>query len=69
MLERGGQLQRIGRDNVFVSKDEAIAKVFARLDRNVCRRCHARIFLECRTVPAPAPGVLAGNAAKTPGAP
>jgi SulP family sulfate permease len=53
MLERGGQLECIGRDNVFVSKDEAISKVFARLDRSVCRRCAARIFLECGTLPAP----------------
>lgn len=52
MLERGGQLDQIGRDNVFVSKDEAISKVFARLDRSVCLRCSARIFLECQTLPA-----------------
>jgi sulfate permease, SulP family len=51
MLHRGGQLDGIGHRNIFVSKDEAIAKVFARLDRGVCRQCTARIFLECRTVP------------------
>jgi SulP family sulfate permease len=52
MLQRGGQLDRIGPHNVFVAKNEAIAKVFARLDRTICRQCTARIFLECQTVPA-----------------
>jgi len=52
MLQRGGQLDRIGPENVFVAKDEAIGKVFARLDKAICRQCTARIFLECQTVPA-----------------
>jgi SulP family sulfate permease len=52
-LERAGHLASIGHENVFASKDEAISKVFARLDRGVCARCTARIFLECRRLPAP----------------
>jgi SulP family sulfate permease len=51
MLQRGGQLDRIGPENVFVAKDEAIGKVFTRLDKAICRQCTARIFLECQTVP------------------
>ncbi len=51
MLERGGQLERIGRDHVFGSNEEAIARVFDRLDHDVCRRCTARIFVECAKVP------------------
>ena len=54
MLERGGQLDRIGRENVFAPRDDVIAEVFTRLDKAVCRRCTARIFQECRTLPAPA---------------
>jgi SulP family sulfate permease len=53
MLERGGFLDEIGRDNVFASKDEAISKVFPRLDKVVCRHCSARIFLECKALPPP----------------
>jgi len=49
VLERGGQLEEIGRDRVFASKRELIAGVFARLDRSVCARCTARIFNECGT--------------------
>ena len=62
MLQRGGQLDQIGNDHIFVSSDEAIAKVFAGLDRNVCRRCTARIFLECATVPAAEDAVRDGCA-------
>lgn len=37
----------IGIDNVFVSKKEAIASIFNKLDRSICSTCSARIFLEC----------------------
>ena len=40
----------IGLDNIFLSKKEAIAEIFTRLDPEICRRCSARIFLECNTV-------------------
>lgn len=55
LLERGGYLKDIGRENVFASKQEAIAGAFGRLDRGICARCRARIFLECRTLPEPKP--------------
>lgn len=38
----------IGLDNVFVSKKEAIASIFSKLDHSICKTCTARIFLECR---------------------
>jgi SulP family sulfate permease len=50
-LERGGQLDEIGRENVFASKHEMVAGVFAHLDRSVCAACTARIFEECASVP------------------
>jgi SulP family sulfate permease len=53
LLEAGGYMRRIGRENVFRTKSEAIASVFARLDRAICARCRARIFIECRSLPAP----------------
>ncbi len=40
----------IGTDNIFLSKNEAIAEIFKRLDKSICRQCTARIFLECATV-------------------
>ncbi len=53
LLRRGGYMEIIGRENVFHGKHEAIAGVFARLDRSICATCHARIFLECRSLPPP----------------
>ncbi len=51
MLDRAGHLAMIGNENVFASKDQAIAGVFARLDRDICANCPARIFVECASVP------------------
>ncbi|MSQ21056.1 MAG: SulP family inorganic anion transporter [Betaproteobacteria bacterium] len=51
MLERAGCLDGIGREHLFASKDEAIAKIFRHLDRAICAGCTARIFLECQTIP------------------
>jgi SulP family sulfate permease len=39
----------IGLDNIFTSKKEALSEIFTRLDPEVCRRCTARIFTECKT--------------------
>jgi SulP family sulfate permease len=49
MLDRGGYLDRLGRDNVFTTKHAAIQTIYARLDSAICRLCPARIFVECRT--------------------
>jgi len=53
MLERGGYMAEIGRENVFRGKREAIGGVFTRLDRSICATCRARIFEECASVPKP----------------
>jgi SulP family sulfate permease len=50
MLRQGGHMGLIGEDAVFHTKDDAIARVFARLDREVCAKCTARIFRECATL-------------------
>jgi SulP family sulfate permease len=52
LLRRGGYLNDIGDESHFYgSKGEAIAGIFERLDKNICRRCEKRIFNECKTVP------------------
>ncbi len=53
LFERGGYLAEIGPENIFRGKREAIAGAFARLDRSICATCRARIFEECRSLPAP----------------
>ncbi len=52
LLHRGGYLDAIGRDHVFVTKDIALAAIYAKLDSAKCAACNARIFDECqRTLP------------------
>lgn len=53
LLEYGGYMADIGRENVFRGKREAIGGVFTRLDRSICAACRARIFEECASVPKP----------------
>ena len=50
-FRQGRYLQEFGEENVFASKADAIATIFARLDRERCERCSARIFTECQQVP------------------
>jgi SulP family sulfate permease len=49
-LRRGRYVTDIGQEDVFETKEVAIRGVFERLDREVCRHCDKRIFLECATV-------------------
>lgn len=51
MLERGGYLEEIGEENLFVSKSDAIRAIFEDLDKGICARCDKRIFLECASIP------------------
>jgi SulP family sulfate permease len=48
LLESGGFIERVGRNNVFPNKDAAISGIYSRLDTEICRRCTARIFIECQ---------------------
>ena len=53
VLRRGGYIETIGEENCFRSKTEAIGHIVRRLDPEVCRRCTARIFKECESLPGP----------------
>jgi SulP family sulfate permease len=48
-LKRGGYLDKIGRENVFLSKKHAIPAIKRRLDAERCKTCTLRIFTECQT--------------------
>ncbi len=52
-LRRGGFVDVVGEENIFESKTEAIHAVFEKLDRDICSRCHKRIFNECQALPPP----------------
>lgn len=49
MLERGGQIDIIGRENFCQHKGDALSEVYKRFDPEICRTCSARIFQECQT--------------------
>jgi SulP family sulfate permease len=48
VLDRGGNMDKLNRENMFDSKEDAIHQIFSRLDKSICQRCDKRIFLECR---------------------
>jgi len=50
LLERGGYLDAIGAENIFAVKQRVIAAIYPRLDAQICRAAHARIFAECQDV-------------------
>ncbi|MCB1741194.1 MAG: SulP family inorganic anion transporter [Gammaproteobacteria bacterium] len=50
MLERAEYLQEFGEDHFFVHKGDAIAGVFDRLDKSICKTCTKRIFNECKSI-------------------
>ena len=47
ILEKGGYLDKLGRDKLFETKAEAIACIYQQLDRERCRTCSVRLFHEC----------------------
>jgi len=54
-LAESGALKVIGGANLFDSKTEAIAEIYRRLDREICRTCKARVFRECAPAPVERP--------------
>ena len=51
VLERGGYLDIIGKEHIFTTQKEALAKIIPEADEMVCRNCKHHIFKECRPLP------------------
>ncbi len=47
LLQRGGYLAGIGEQNLFAVKTHPLETIYPRLDPELCRACHARIFKQC----------------------
>jgi SulP family sulfate permease len=63
LLERGGYLRDIGKENIFRPKDDVIGTIYRRLDSEICRASPARIFDVCQVAlpngePRPAVTIL-----------
>lgn len=50
VLNRGGYMDILDQGTIFDTKEDAILEVFKRLDRNICKTCDKRVFLECRAI-------------------
>jgi len=50
-LEECHALGKIDPNHVFQGKSAALHGIFQKLDKSICSRCQARIFIECATVP------------------
>jgi SulP family sulfate permease len=48
ILIKGGFKEKIGEENFYIKKTEAIHAIYQRLDKTICKACSARIFLECQ---------------------
>ena len=62
-LIRGGFKKEIGEENFYLTKEEALAGIFNKLDRSICAACTKRIFLECEALPPPTVEVVAEKSA------
>ncbi len=47
LLEKGGYIDAIGRENIFASKTKAFRHIYSHLNYDVCRTCKLRVFVEC----------------------
>ena len=54
-LKKGGYLEKIGEENIFVSKQVAIKEIYKRLDQETCRNCAVKVFFECKAQASTAP--------------
>jgi len=50
VLERGGYMDKLNRNNMYNSKEEAIHNIFGKLDKSICEHCEKRIFVECKGI-------------------
>jgi SulP family sulfate permease len=53
MWRKTGFTRVLGPEHQFPDKFTAISTIFNKLDPEICRRCTARIFWECQSVPKP----------------
>jgi SulP family sulfate permease len=50
VLERGGYLNKIGKEHFFATQKEAISKIISEADQSICRNCKNHVFKQCPTI-------------------
>ena len=50
VLERGGYLDKIGKEHFFATQKEAISKIISEADQSICRNCKNHVFKQCPTI-------------------
>ncbi len=46
-LKKAWFIKTIGKDNFFSVKKDAISFVYSKLNRDVCKNCKIKAFIEC----------------------
>lgn len=69
VLERGGYLQVIGKEYIFATQQEAIARIIPEADATICRYCKNPIFKECPVSKRFVFGAAEGGSAVAPTSP
>jgi SulP family sulfate permease len=48
MFAKSEYAERFGKENIFIHKNEAIAEIYTRLDKTICKSCTAHVYNECK---------------------
>ncbi len=48
MFAKSAYSTKFGEENIFIHKNEAIAEIYSRLDKDICKKCTAHVFNECK---------------------
>jgi SulP family sulfate permease len=49
MFSKSDYSTKFGKENIFIHKNEAIAEIYGRLNKEVCQKCTAHVFNECKS--------------------
>jgi len=48
MFAKSDYAIKFGEENIFIHKNDAIAEIYSRLDKEICKSCTALVFHECK---------------------
>ena len=48
MFAKSEYSSKFGEENIFIHKNDAIANIYSRLDKEICKTCTSRVYTECK---------------------